>query len=462
MAKDSINSFKFHHRLNGVWSGSNTLLPSVSSTNGTIQLYPPHLIDSNNGVNVFESYIQLTNGKFGNGTSIDYFLFFVQHHNESNAKGYVVSKQLTSVPLRVIRKNLIHNNITTLIENLPHVEIEFSFKLNQTTIIGNITNGYSFIFFSLKPFNSLEFEEKVIPYIGLIIFFAIYESYYFVEQIDYSNTESLLKKTSCSTFVFIAALDAFQSHIHVYFLSFFSFESFAFRLTVLCSILYFLHFCIFDVKFVFNIWKTHFGKNSQNSTILIYFQLYLPIFLLFILSVFSVKYFLIINFSMWVPQIYQNIVSNSTNAIGIKSIIHLTIPRLLTVLCWIIFPINYINYGVDSILIGKLLLWIKVQIMLIIIQKKYGPRVFLPRFILQLFVHEEYNYHHGWKDIVSIRGEQECVICMNKIDNTYMKKGCSDIVVTPCDHVFHTSCLEMWSAYKMNCPTCRRELQGEL
>ena len=76
------------------------------------------------------------------------------------------------------------------------------------------------------------------------------------------------------------------------------------------------------------------------------------------------------------------------------------------------------------------------------------------------FIHEEYNYHRGWYEIVKARGDQECVICMAMISNEHMLTGCPEIVVTPCDHVFHTECLQSWNDYKMDCPTCRRELSG--
>ena len=48
----------------------------------------------------------------------------------------------------------------------------------------------------------------------------------------------------------------------------------------------------------------------------------------------------------------------------------------------------------------------------------------------------------------------DCVICYCLIDHT--KPG--SYMLTPCEHIFHTSCLEQWMEVKMECPTCRGPL----
>jgi hypothetical protein len=45
--------------------------------------------------------------------------------------------------------------------------------------------------------------------------------------------------------------------------------------------------------------------------------------------------------------------------------------------------------------------------------------------------------------------------------DTEIGVGDDDVVmvqVTPCDHFFHTGCLQRWMDIKMECPTCRRPL----
>lgn len=50
----------------------------------------------------------------------------------------------------------------------------------------------------------------------------------------------------------------------------------------------------------------------------------------------------------------------------------------------------------------------------------------------------------------------DCVICMCEVDPATSRRR--DLMVTPCDHVFHTPCLTQWMDVKMECPTCRAVL----
>ena len=57
-------------------------------------------------------------------------------------------------------------------------------------------------------------------------------------------------------------------------------------------------------------------------------------------------------------------------------------------------------------------------------------------------------------DDMECGGGSECVICMLPVDVWSTKSR----MVTPCNHFFHTECLERWLAVKLECPTCRRTL----
>ena len=58
----------------------------------------------------------------------------------------------------------------------------------------------------------------------------------------------------------------------------------------------------------------------------------------------------------------------------------------------------------------------------------------------------------------------ECAICMSEIPvnveelpETH-KVDIHNYMVTPCNHIFHTECLENWMSYKLQCPVCRTPL----
>ncbi len=47
----------------------------------------------------------------------------------------------------------------------------------------------------------------------------------------------------------------------------------------------------------------------------------------------------------------------------------------------------------------------------------------------------------------------DCVICMSEVD-----PAARNVLVTPCDHLFHAECLTRWMEVKLECPTCRAAL----
>jgi len=57
----------------------------------------------------------------------------------------------------------------------------------------------------------------------------------------------------------------------------------------------------------------------------------------------------------------------------------------------------------------------------------------------------------------------ECSICLNVLQND--PPDCppllnSDfrVMKTPCNHKYHSSCLQVWMKIKMECPQCRTKL----
>jgi len=88
-----------------------------------------------------------------------------------------------------------------------------------------------------------------------------------------------------------------------------------------------------------------------------------------------------------------------------------------------------------------MILWQIIQVTVIIIQDRKGPRFFIPK----KYLPEKYDYYTPIYTKLD-----NCVICMSPIDSGYM--------VTPCRHAFHSDCLEQWMDVKMECPTCRGHL----
>ncbi|KAI4378325.1 hypothetical protein MLD38_015816 [Melastoma candidum] len=70
-----------------------------------------------------------------------------------------------------------------------------------------------------------------------------------------------------------------------------------------------------------------------------------------------------------------------------------------------------------------------------------------------LILLEKYSYYRRFTQ--DMTHSMDCVICMTSID---LSQHPSDCMVTPCDHYFHSGCLQRWMDIKMEFPTCRRTL----
>jgi transmembrane E3 ubiquitin-protein ligase len=138
------------------------------------------------------------------------------------------------------------------------------------------------------------------------------------------------------------------------------------------------------------------------------------------------------------------------------------------------------------------LIWIAAQLSIWRAQEVFGPRFFLPSFLLP----PKYNYQRALP--ARMRGEEEgeggenvdaagviaedeesgggvvgdCVICMERVytsagaQHRHRERGAEEhesdaeqrYAIAPCEHLFHAACLEKWMERKMECPTCRRPL----
>jgi hypothetical protein len=84
-----------------------------------------------------------------------------------------------------------------------------------------------------------------------------------------------------------------------------------------------------------------------------------------------------------------------------------------------------------------LLISYNIQIALLYMQDRYGPRCLIPGRRLN-FIY--YDCDEG----------NECVICLRELERGVME--------TPCRHRFHDVCLKSWMDVKLECPTCRAVL----
>jgi len=203
--------------------------------------------------------------------------------------------------------------------------------------------------------------------------------------------------------------------------------------------------------------------------------------------------------SLWLPQIYRNIMRNCRKALLWKFVIGQSVLRLL--------PLTYICLNEDNIFFGQTTwktwmvfaayLWI--QLWILFAQEVIGPRYGLPKRLMP----NAWDYHPvlreddaeaGGLPIGLIRGPDspqaraqdeggstklvgdhirsvDCAICMQVLDVPVVPAGASDdgggvtgalgrrsYMVTPCRHIFHSACLEGWMKLRLQCPIDRETL----
>jgi hypothetical protein len=210
--------------------------------------------------------------------------------------------------------------------------------------------------------------------------------------------------------------------------------------------------------------------------------------------------------SFWVPQIYRNVIRNCRKALLWKFVIGQSVLRAA--------PFAYFFLKEDNVLFAMksrwsmavLGGWLWLQIWVLVAQEILGPRFGIPTGWLP----EAWDYHPilreddtegggmpiglvktpGSPTLERVRtGEEgrkktdgdtrsvDCAICMNVLDvpvvpagteaSSSLAAGAGGVVgmlarraymVTPCRHVFHSTCLESWMKFRLKCPICRENL----
>ncbi|XVF66809.1 hypothetical protein PTKIN_Ptkin10aG0067400 [Pterospermum kingtungense] len=158
---------------------------------------------------------------------------------------------------------------------------------------------------------------------------------------------------------------------------------------------------------------------------------------------------LLLLYSFWIPQIITNVIRDPRKPLHPHYILGMTITRLAIPLYIFGCPHNFMRIEPDKSWCVCLGVFMGLQASILLLQHYLGSRWFIPRQILP----EKYSYYRRLDP--DRNHSTDCVICMTAIDLTQRS---SDCMVTPCDHFFHSGCLQRWMDIKMECPTCRRSL----
>ncbi|KAI9923594.1 hypothetical protein ASPWEDRAFT_133237 [Aspergillus wentii DTO 134E9] len=213
--------------------------------------------------------------------------------------------------------------------------------------------------------------------------------------------------------------------------------------------------------------------------------------------------------SFWSPQIYRNVIRNCRKALRWDFMVGQSIVRLFPFVYLLTVRGNVLFIRPDSTTAFVMAAWVWIQVWILASQDILGPRFFVPRG----WAPPAYDYHPilrenagtdedlesggmlpigalraDERDVASESKEQDkhrpkdkkkavfdCAICMQEMEvpilaalgaagGSSVADGASSILsrrtymVTPCRHIFHSTCLESWMRLRLQCPICRESI----
>ena len=354
--------------------------------------------------------------------------------------------------------------------NITFVESTGSSEISQGTSVGSISSSQCkfSIDFDLAQINLNRLKRKIVNYSifnnGLTL--ALIKLY--IDQIRIVDSNSTYARISMMSVIMQSITDSLDSMIN--FFTGLSIQ-FLFNIFIIISLFKFILFSFFEMRLIILTWRSVNHQliatmdpydSARMERNWIQSRLYLPLIgallLLLIYPEFSIVPLVIASQLYWVPQIALDAAKGHKSSLSTKFILGVSITRLLLPVYTWGCPESIFNGelipevpGPPGFVVFALVFVQIVQVGIMLTQKRFGPRWFVPWICLP----NVYNYYRRI-DLDEEFGVPECVVCMAEID---LKQGRKNTVITPCGHLFHDECLQQWiDVGKMECPICRREL----
>lgn len=300
------------------------------------------------------------------------------------------------------------------------------------------------------------YYNKAVNYTLMVTFVSFLQVLLLIRQMEHSNTQSGAAKVSILMIGQQAIMDAYLCLLHL--TAGILVES-LFNAFATAAFFKFVVFSIFEMRYLLAIWKASRPMNNgegweaMRRELSVLYSRFYGILLGGILVMYEFHRFLrpilLLIHSFWIPQVVTNVVRDSRKPLHPHYILGMTITRLAIPLYVFGCPHNFMRIEPDKSWCICLCAFMGFQASILLLQHYLGSRWFIPRQILP----EKYSYYRRFDQ--GANHATDCVICMTTIDITQRSNDC---MVTPCDHFFHSGCLQRWMDIKMECPTCRRPL----
>ncbi|KAE9620638.1 hypothetical protein Lal_00019560 [Lupinus albus] len=366
-----------------------------------------------------------------------------------------------SSPLHDMEKHC-NAEIAAQVSRLPsskHGEGHDSFHLEglmESPSVDDDGECFSPLQLNASSVNVEAYYSKAVNYTLMVTFVSFLQVLLLIRQMEHSNTQSGAAKVSILMVGQQAIIDVYLCLLH---LTAGILVETLFNAFATAAFFKFVVFSIFEMRYILAIWKANRplsngeGWETMRRELSSLYRRLSGILFAGILLMYEFHYYLkpilLLVYSFWIPQIITNVVRDSRKPLHPQYIIGMTVTRLAIPLYIFCCPDNFMRIVADQRWCVYLTVFIGLQAAILLLQHYLGSRCFIPRQILP----EKYNYYRRFAQDTS--HAEDCVICMTAIDLNHPSNDC---MVTPCDHFFHSGCLQRWMDIKMECPTCRRPL----
>jgi len=349
--------------------------------------------------------------------------------------------------------------------------------------------------------NNESLRQKVRIYSFILSIFGLFEIYHILKLImkvndnnEYGNKLSILSITiNCYFKVLICIVHFFLSISTMD-------EDMSYQFGV-PTIIYFFGFTGFELKLLLLVFRT---RNDNNINQFIYRKRLLCLYIFFYVSlslmVLNIKeclknfyLILLVYIFSWLSQILFSIITNTRPPMSRMYIICLSLSKLYLPIYLKAFEGNIFDLKPSYLKVCLIVMIIIVEIIVLLLQKSFGARTILPK----KYRKRGFDYYKDKVNIeMHVSKNPNCVICLEslmvEVDENFntiqekkkTKNSCNKIIhlcfldrvtrkikrwidnmegkttkkkymITPCDHVFHTVCLEKWMRQKNECPYCK-------
>ena len=400
-----------------------------------------------------------------------------------------------NVTLQVINEDHIYSPAFNKRNYSPFnkVKLIISSKDLNVTIITKISNN-----------ENLNNEVRIYSFI--LSFLGIIEIYYCSKLIMKINIHhEIAYKISLFTIAINCCFNLVICIIHFFLSISIIEEDLSYQFGII-TIIYFFCFIGFELKLLFLIFRI---KNESGENIQIYRRrllcLYIMFYICFSLIFFNIKicltnYYLILStyiFS-WLSQIIFSVCKNQRPPMSRLYIVWNSLSRLFLPIYAKGIDKNFFDLKPSYLKVGLLILIIFIEAIILILQKSLGARIIIPK-----KCRKQNNKFDYYRDKVNIEKHVSknpiCVICLENLSvdvdenfnqikkkkkpktigakilsflyldliNQKIKKCIKYLegknlkkkyMITPCDHVYHTICLEKWMKQKNECPYCKTQI----